>query len=64
MKKGKVLVLCTWAINCFPRALKNRFLALAKSQGQSGNMFLQFVINKVLREDYEKTKKDVLSNEK
>ena len=64
MKKGKVLVLCTWAVNNFPRQLKNRFLALAKSQGRSGNMFLQFVINKVLREDYEKTKKDVLSNEK
>jgi hypothetical protein len=64
MKKGKVQMLCTWAINCFPRALKNRFLALAKTQGLSGNMLLQSVIARVLRDEYEKTKKDVLSNEK
>ena len=64
MKKGKVLVLCTWAINCFPRALKNRFLALAKSQDMSGNMFLQYIISKVLREENEKTKKETQSNEK
>ncbi len=64
MKKGKVPTLCTWAINMFPRSLKNRFLALAKTQGQSGNMFLQFVINRVLREEYEKTKKEIIQNDK
>ena len=62
MKKNNAL--CTWAINMFPRTLKNRFLALAKTQGQSGNMFLQFVITRVLRDEYEKTKKEIQANEK
>ena len=63
MKKSKVVETCTWAINNFPRALKNRFLALAKSQGTTGNLFLQFIIARTLREDYEKTKKEI-QNEK
>ena len=54
---------CTWAINNFPRTLKNRFLALAKAQGQTGNLFLQFIIARVLREEREKTRKEI-QNEK
>lgn len=63
MKKGKVQALCTWAVNNFPRTLKNRFLALARSHDQSGNMYLQYIINKVLREDYEKTKQEMRSDD-
>jgi hypothetical protein len=61
MKKDKET--CTWAVPNFPRILKNRFLALAKSQGTTGNLFLQFIIARTLREEREKTRKEI-QNEK
>jgi hypothetical protein len=62
MKKDKET--CTWTINNFPRRLKNRFLAHAKSENQTGLALLQFVIARFLRESFEKVKKEIIHNER
>ncbi len=43
-------VTCTWAINFFPRKLKNRFLARAKIMNMTGGDYLEYVISRYLRE--------------
>ncbi len=62
MKKGKET--CTWTINNFPRALKNRFLAHAKSENQTGLTLLQYMVGRFLRENFEKMKKEIIDHDR
>jgi hypothetical protein len=48
----------------FPRDLKNRFAAAAKVDGKSIVDMLTYLIARFLRENYEKTKKEILNNDK
>lgn len=62
-KKSKDKETCTWTINNFPRALKNRFLAHAKSENQTGLDLLQFIVERLLRENFEKVKKEIIDHD-
>jgi len=55
---------CSWMLHKFPRDLKNRFAAAAKVDGKSIVDMLTYLIARFLRENYEKTKKEILNNDK
>ena len=55
---------CSWMIHNFPRELKNKFAAAAKIGGGSITDTLTYLVKKFLREEYEKTKKEILQNDR
>lgn len=61
-EKNKKKIFCTWAINGFPRAIKNKFLAQCKLNNMSGRDGLEYVILKSLREESKQTKEDLYGN--
>lgn len=42
---------CTWCIHDFDRKLKDKFVGLAKTEGQKVKNFLTYAISKFLREE-------------
>lgn len=55
---------CSWMLHGFPRNLKNRFAAAAKIDGKSIVDLLTYLVARFLREEREKTKKEILNDEK
>jgi len=45
---------CTWVIHNFPTNLKNKFISLAKAQGQFCWEFLEYHIARIIREESKK----------
>jgi hypothetical protein len=41
---------CTWAINHFPRALKNKYAAFVKSNGATMRDHIEYLLLKTMRE--------------
>lgn len=50
MKPGEKTETCTWALPGFPRKLKNRFLSWAKQNDMTGSAWLEYVLNKMIRD--------------
>jgi len=50
IKQAKQTATCTWAMNNFPRALKNKYSAYCKANGVRVADHTEYLISKVLRE--------------
>ena len=50
MTKHKDRTTCTWAVNNFPRELKDHYMAFLKSNGATARDHLEYLIAKTLRE--------------
>ncbi|MFA5401576.1 MAG: hypothetical protein WC359_14090 [Dehalococcoidia bacterium] len=55
---------CSWMVHRFPRKLKDRFAAAARLDGKSIADMLTYLLQRFLREEYEKTRAEVLKNDK